>query len=150
MSQQDRDWVWHLLLPSLAVGQIAALYSATRYEVPADATRWVVVCLVGLVLGGWTLLCVWTWHRLLRRRDPGTGRVVYEPGVLGWGLPMWVRMAILSAGREAGSQTDYLSAQYIGSILRHLVVGFPIALWGGVLFGRSWEYLFGRFFSSSK
>jgi hypothetical protein len=150
MSQQERQALWRTLVPCFAVGQIAAVYAALRNGLLADPTAWAKACFAGLAIGGWTFLCVWTWQRLLRRRNPETGRVTYDSAVLGWGLPMWATMAVLTTQREMAGQAELLSAPYIGELLRNAVIGFPIWLWGGHLFGRAFEKLFSAMFRSSK
>lgn len=113
-----------------------------RESAITSGTTWTLLFLGGLVLGGWLFFCIWTWRHLARKRDAENGRLVYDYGVLGWGLPMWVTMAIINAVGEVGGVSNAFSAPFAGALLLNAVIGFPIALWAGYLWGRAMGTVF--------
>ena len=122
----------HILLPSLAAGQIGAfslMWTRGRHNL-------VWIFAAGLVIGGWIWFCIWTWRRLARTRDAENGTLIYDFGVLGFGLSMAATMAVVNAARDVGGLANAFTMRFAGSLLQHAVIGFPIFLWGGYLWGR--------------
>jgi len=106
-----------------------------------------IIVLCALLLGGWLYFCVWTWRRVSQARHDRRAYIVWRIGVLGFGLSMWVVMAVNSAAREAGgfNAESILSARMAGELLLYAITGFPLALWGGYLWGHMMYAIFGPY-----
>ncbi len=81
----------------------------------------------------WALFAGWTIRRLWRRATDRYTQIVYMYGVKGFGLGYFVLM-MLQYVFEGASQRR---------LLIQLIVGPPLSLWGGYLFGRGMAWSLG-------
>lgn len=125
-----RAWV------ALAMVPCAALVLA-QPEQRWKPTAFLIIAVGSLLIGGWLFFCAWSWRRVSRARNDERAYVVWRMGVLRFGLCLWVSMAVTMAAREAGgfNAESILSARMAGALLLHSITGFPLALWGGYLWG---------------
>ena len=132
----DQRWPWRALAVSAAVG---ALYPALRPLRSPPPPHWARPLAGGAFVGAWLFFCAFTWRRLARTRDAEDGRVVYDHGVIGWGVPFALLMAAAGAVREAGGASlgTLLSARFAAALLAQAFLTLPIGLWGGYFFGRA-------------
>lgn len=101
------------------------------------------------MLGAWALLAGAaavgrvTWQRLWRDDATPYGRLVYHYGVKWFGLSMWIVTSSVVPERLAQHQSE-LSLWWLGlAVLVYAVTSFPLALWGGYLWGRAMALFFG-------
>jgi len=81
-----------------------------------------------LCVAAWLAFCVWTARRLLVRSGGAERK-----GVLWWGVPMWLTMAVWTALDE--TEGAWLSQGGAWELGTALVIGFPLWMWGGHFFG---------------
>ena len=129
-----RNWPWHAIVASTVVGALYPLVNLTR-ATPVNRRA---SLFAGAWIAVWLLFCAFTWRRLSRTRDDADGAIVYKRGVLGWGVPFTIVMAIMDALRSLDEVTlpGIFSVSFAASLLTHAFILFPIALWGGYGFGR--------------
>ncbi|HST58376.1 MAG TPA: hypothetical protein VLK84_06810 [Longimicrobium sp.] len=138
-----KSTTWKVFAASMAAGQVLSPVLASAHGHPPFTPELLGLRIVlGLFLGAWLLFSAWTWRRLARMRDAG-GHHVYNWGVLGWGVPMWVTLALMNAADEAGGVGNLLSGEFAGALLTSELIHFPLALWGGWFFGVVMAGVFG-------
>jgi hypothetical protein len=137
-----RRWPWHAIVASLVVGALYPLANARR-DTPVN-TRAAVI--LGAWIAVWLFFSAFTWRRLSRTRSEENARIVYDRGVIGWGIPFTIIMAVVNAVRGLDSVTfgSIFSLGFAASLLAHAFILFPIALWGGYGFGRAIGSMFRR------
>ena len=109
-------------------------------------SNWMAGALIALVLGGLLVFGVWTWRRLWRSGRTPWERIVYDQGVKRFGLATGVGLALLPPAIEWGPLrlVNVFTAAYVAEAVVGALVGLPIALWGGYLWGRTMADVVGR------
>lgn len=143
MIQAVKSATWKVFAASMLAGQILSpVLMGAQVRPPFSVEQLLVMVVTGLFVGAWVLFGVWTWRKLARMREDG-GQRVYNWGVLAWGVPFWIIMAVQRAADDAGGLGNAISGAFAISLLTHALIGFPPALWGGWFFGRGMTGIFG-------
>jgi hypothetical protein len=91
---------------------------------------------------------VWSWRRLGRTRGGDTeSEMIYRLGVLRFGLVTWGVFTVwqtTTAVAPLAGQRGVIAAYVFNLILRG-VISFPLAIWGGYVWGRTMVALMGPF-----
>jgi hypothetical protein len=91
---------------------------------------------------------VWSWRRLGRTRGGGTeSEMIYRFGVLRFGLATWGLSTVwqtTTAVAPLAGQRGLILAYVFNLVLRG-VTSFPLAIWGGYVWGRTMVALMGPF-----
>lgn len=135
MLQAVKSATWKVIAASMVAGQVLSPVLMSAHGRPPFAPEQLGFLVVaGLVLGGWLLFSAWTWSRVGQMRDSG-GRHVYNWGVLAWGVPVAVTVAVTNAVDEVGGIQNALSWSFAVALLTSALIHFPLVLWVGWLFG---------------
>lgn len=96
------------------------------------------VSVLTVVWLGWTW---WTVRRLWRPAETPYERMVYQFGVRGWGVWMFVAMSATSLVRD--HDPTWSVGRSALQILFVVVTAAPLMLWGGYWWGRGMAFFFG-------
>lgn len=135
----EKQWPWRAIGIALVVGLAYPALDVARgahAAHPAVAAWWAPAVGFGIAL--WLFFIAFTWRRLSRLRTDDAGREIYRLGVIGWGVPWTIAMAIISAVRQAGglSLDRLASTAFLAQLVVQLFVSLPLGLWAGYCFGR--------------
>jgi hypothetical protein len=136
-----RTWPWLPAVASIALGTALGMWGVLRNPggprpTVIDAPTWWRVAQVAIVMAAMAWLGLLAWRRHGPR--PGDPRSPLENGLVAFGVPFGTVMGLQQAfGHAGGFARDFLTREvFWWGLASGLTISLPIALWGGVLFGR--------------